>query len=481
MHRIILIFFFLLPTLLFAQKQDYYWPFGSDQDSQPGVQASEIRFNKLPIEARTREGGLEFDNNKASICDENGALLFYTNGCAVANQHHEIMPHGDSLNFDDFFVEFWGDDCGNGYPGKYNIYIIDAPENDSLFYIIHKVWEETSELPTNFSNRIQYSIVNIHADNGNGDVIVKNEVVVMDSVESGYLALIKKQNGIDWWILQPGLAPDLFHRLEVTADGVQDLAPQYIQRHYDPIQTGSSGGAKFSPDGTKYCYYSTYDGLYLYDFDRSTGLLSNLRLMDTDVLPLVNISDIEFSPNSRFIYFNVVDTLYQLDSWEPDLADGVRLIAPWNGVADPLNQHSFSNIQAGPDCRIYVRTGASTNSFHVVHDPDELGTACNFEQQAIQLPYIAARSGFPHFPQWRVDETEKCDDSLVTMFGELVYTTTNLNLYPNPASDWLQVELPDQYPNGRLVVYDVLGNVWMDSADEQNGDYQSQRTLDTSA
>ena len=65
--------------MLAQNKQDYYWPFGTDQGrNEPGVQAIEFDFSKLPFEPEQRNGGLEFDQNNASICDKDGNLLFYT-------------------------------------------------------------------------------------------------------------------------------------------------------------------------------------------------------------------------------------------------------------------------------------------------------------------------------------------------------------------------------------------------------------------
>jgi len=103
------LFILLHVTLVSAQKQDYYWPFGKDWDlEEPGVQAIEIDFNVAPLNARIREGELYFDQNNASICDKDGKLLFYSNGCAVANRHHQIMPNGDSINRGRYFNEWWG-------------------------------------------------------------------------------------------------------------------------------------------------------------------------------------------------------------------------------------------------------------------------------------------------------------------------------------------------------------------------------------
>ena len=87
-------------TLLSAQfKQDYYWPFAKDRVSEEdGVQAFAFDFNVQPFEPSLRESDLAFDQMNASICDPEGNLLMYTNGCAVANRNHQMMPNGDSIN-----------------------------------------------------------------------------------------------------------------------------------------------------------------------------------------------------------------------------------------------------------------------------------------------------------------------------------------------------------------------------------------------
>ena len=96
-------------------KQDYYWPFGfGDQDN---VMPFAFDFNARPYAPVLRASNIWFDQNNASICDQEGQLLFYTNGCAVANRLHEIMPEGDSINAGRWFDEFWGGDCIEGYVG----------------------------------------------------------------------------------------------------------------------------------------------------------------------------------------------------------------------------------------------------------------------------------------------------------------------------------------------------------------------------
>jgi hypothetical protein len=125
--------------LSYAQnKQDYVWVFGHDFPDDNKVDGYIMDFNIKPIEPQNYEVNTRMDSNNASICDENGNLLFYTNGCHVMSADGSVMENGDSLNYDEWIEYFWRDDCVFGYPGAQDIMILTDPGNINHFYIIHK-------------------------------------------------------------------------------------------------------------------------------------------------------------------------------------------------------------------------------------------------------------------------------------------------------------------------------------------------------
>ena len=112
----------LTSTQLSAQnKRDYHWFFGGDGIPGPEFGAIHWDFNQKPSVPGTRDAGLSFGQNNTSISTEDGELLFYSNGCAVANRFHQVMPNGDSINAGDFFDDWWDGDCISGYPGRQGI------------------------------------------------------------------------------------------------------------------------------------------------------------------------------------------------------------------------------------------------------------------------------------------------------------------------------------------------------------------------
>ena len=450
----------LLPMLGSSQaKQDYYWPFGLG--AQDNLMPFAFDFNVSPFVPVLRESNVWFNQNNASICDKQGNLLFYTNGCAVANRLHEIMPEGDSINAGRWFGEFWGGDCSRGYTGTQDISILPDPGNQEGYYIFHKPTSYKPENPDvnkRFSkDSLQYSYVDMSLDEGRGDVVIKNHTFFRDSLAASYLTAILHDNQEDYWIMNP-VFPEGFLVLLLNDEGIESKIIDGPV--WDIRKTSSSGHARFSPDGKQFALFNQFDGLYLYDFDRMDGALSEEQHIPF-ISPETGIfATCEWSPNSRFLYMSKFDTLWQLDTWAEPLDTGLQIIEV---KTEPSSvSPNFLVAALGPDCRIYIRGKSSAFTMHVIHKPDELGTACDFQQNGIQLPYISSAGSFPNFPRFRVDEEEKCDPSIVSIVGETVWWRRDLSAYPSPATEHITVELPLEITKGRLYVMDMQGQLIYD-------------------
>lgn len=431
-----LLFLLLIPffTLFSQSKQDYIWFFGLDNDhSVPGNQAYRFDFKIKSFEIQKANNGLGIDNNNASICDKNGNLLFYTNGCAVLNRNAEIMPNGDSINEDIWKEIFNWDNCDLGYPGFEDIIILNVPNSENLFCILHKP-AKFNGFGKKDSIHLQYTLVDMSLDNGLGDVVGKNVDFYTDNnCLVSYLTAIQHHNGEDWWVLQPQKDTNVYLTFLINETGIHKEKEQSIGKVFD-WNASASGTAKFNPDGTKYAYYNESDGLLLFDFDRSNGLLSNYQqVVPFDTMGYGIFCSVEWSPNSRFIYTASRDKLHQIDTWEEDLQDGIVLIDTYDGTRNPF-ANTFFLMAQGPDCRIYMCSTSGNKTYHVINKPNEKGLACDFAQNGLVLPYEAGSGSMPNFPRWRVDEEDKCDSTIVSIFGDYVWYRRDLKVYPNPSS-----------------------------------------------
>ena len=471
---IILILFQLFISDSQAQKEDYVWIFGFD-NSPPIGNNETYYFDFNQGSSPKGMAGLSplwIRGNNASICDAEGHLLFYTNGCHVADANHDIMPNGSGINEGEFIEEFRQDTCIN-YPGLQDLLFLNDPGNNDGYYLIHKRIRNES----NFPRELNYSYIDKTLNGGLGDISDKNQTIA-DSIDFmyNYLTAIHHANGVDWWLLQLSQDEKIYFYL-INNAGIELSHVEIIDTEF-VINSSGSGTAKFSPDGEKYAFFNPYNNLFLYDFDREFGDLDNLQTLEILNTPnnVPRFSSIEWSPNSRFLYIASEDVLYQIDTWEDNLEDGLVLIDTWNGVQDPFNT-TFVLMASAPDCKIYMCSGSGTFSYHVINKPNEKGVACDFVQQGIRLPFVSATATMPNFPRFRVDEEDKCNDAITSIFGDQVFYRRDMHVYPNPVRDILNIEIPEGH-RGRIVVIDMMGQlVWSGDSDRYSGEVQIDLSL----
>lgn len=91
---------------------------------------------------------------------------------------------------------------------------------------------------------------------------------------------------------------------------------------------------------------------------------------------------------------------------------------------------------------------------HVIHNPDLKGFACDLEQNAIELP-ITNRRGLPYIPHYNdlnVGEND-CDPSDI----ETTLKAFKVDVFPNPASNFLSLELNHFHTNAEFQLHSVTG------------------------
>jgi len=461
MKNLYLILLQLLFTVaLFAQsKQDYIWLFGVDDEVFPSETGYLFNFNNAPFRVTEHDNNIGIGSGNASICDRDGNLLMYMNGCAVMNRNYEMMPNGDSLSYN-IIWEFAQYDCRLGIGGFQDHLVLPDPGKENEFYILHKP-KIFNGLGLIDSIPLWYSKIDMSLENGNGDVTLKNEILdAGPRFLVSYLTAIHHDNGKDWWVIQAPIEDSLFHTYLIDEEGIQLKEIQNSHHYFTRNHTSASGTAKFSPDGTKYAMYNEVDGLLVYGFNRETGQLT----YEERIIPYIHTGEsvfcsVEWSPDSRFIYTASSIYLHQIDTWEGNIQEnGVRLIDTYNGTQDPFSTNFFIMAQA-PDCKIYMAPQSGTRSYHVIHNPNELGSDCNFVQNGLKLPQLSNFGGMPNFPRFRVDEDDKCDPKLTSVFGDAVYYRKSLKVYPSPSAGRYKVEIPDGFLDGNLLVIDLNGRI----------------------
>ncbi|MBK6481621.1 MAG: T9SS type A sorting domain-containing protein [Chitinophagaceae bacterium] len=423
---------FAIKTL--AQNQDAIWLLSINSiniDDKCGID-----FNVLPADTFIDYRKLGFIITNASICDTSGNILFYTNGIYVANRDHDTLWNSGNFNPGYASDYYW-------YPGlgfSQGAIILTRPDYPEKYLIFHVSGEEFEAYGENQLQPLHLGMseVDMTLDGGLGGIPVnkKNIPIVEDTVTQGRITAVKHANGRDWWVVQHKFYSDVFYTVLVQPDTVV-VSSQAV----GPVQTSNDivGMAKFSPDGSRYCYMN-YDLTFdLFDFDRCSGELSNhQRLEVPDSLSIVPYTlGSEFSSSGQFLYINTFEHLYQYNLWSSDIQQSVIEIATWDTTYLPTATWFFLP-QRAPDGKIYISTYNSTEYLHVIDNPDSLGLACSFSQHSFALGEHNTTT--PNFPNYQLGKLEgsPCD----TLFSGMEHASNEnkgLSLAPNPATDRVEI------------------------------------------
>jgi hypothetical protein len=445
-------------TALYAQKHDYVWVIGDDNQTADTTHGgATIDFNQLPVEAKYHYREINMFMTNASICDTSGKLLFYTNGCDIAGADDEILFNGSDIN-PGAYHDILCDDIGRGYTAGYpSAVILPAPERDSIFYIFHKSVQYISA-PVEFAfvDRLLYSVLKVKGNKKT--VLEKNIPVIVDSLAAGEMNAIKHANGKDWWIISPRRNSNQFYVFLFTKDGIIDTLIQTIGNIPPPDKEGY-GQTTFSPDGDKMIRFYPHEDIWLYHFDRSTGLFTGFDTIHIDFGSFLAFDGgCAVSPNGRFLYIMALTKAYQFDLLASDISSSQTTIATWDGFVDPI-AIAFWLCQLGPDCKIYVIGGGDTRYYHIIHNPDEPGLACNFEQRGLVLP-VPSGASIPYFPNYRlgpIDNPGLPCTATVAISSPPGRLYPGVRVYPNPTGGQLTVSLEGTMGQKHIVLQNMYG------------------------
>jgi len=173
------------------------------------------------------------DEGASSICDDNGNILFYTNGVTVYNRKHEVMLNGDGL-------------AGN-ISAVQSAIIVPLPGSPDLYFIF-----TTDAVENNFVNGYTYSMVDMARDNGFGEVISKNSLLWGSCTER--MAAVRHADGVSVWLITNDNNSNTFRSWLIDCSGIH-LTPVVssvgiVLNTHRLVNTGS---IKVSPDGTQLC------------------------------------------------------------------------------------------------------------------------------------------------------------------------------------------------------------------------------------
>ncbi len=333
-----------------------------------------VSFN-TGIPVALTDGQMETNEGCATLCDTDGNLLFYTDGISIWNKNHQVMPNGNDL-------------MGNPSASQSAI-ITPYPQNDSL-YLVFTVDARENDL----QNGLRYSIINMALDSGLGDVTSEKNILLHAPVSERITSVIKN-NQTDYWIIVHEWGTNRYLSYSITSSGVdtvpvvsdigcENLGGNFTQQH-------SIGYMKANIDGDKIAVanFRNYGFFELFDFDKSTGILSNVITSNDDFYRPYGV---EFSPSGDVLYGSIMGgeyhngKIYQFDLTQDNPLSNPTLIGS--------SSHHLCALQLGPNGKIYTAI-KYYEYLGVINEPEKLGATCNFIHDAVYLEGNTSGLGLP--------------------------------------------------------------------------------------
>lgn len=306
-----------------------------------------------------------------------GEPLFYTDGAIVYNRFHQIMPNGIGIR-------------GSQLAQQPVILLADSGDANRV-YVVTADAPRYIGMPDTTRHGITYSIVDLNADGGRGDVVVKN--ITMLSPATGRLTAFRLCDGSGFWIAAHEWGSDRFFAWRLSARGIEPPVISSIgitiggSRWFDAQQSGQMA---FSPDGQKLAIIINYDHLLqIFRFDNTTGVLS-------DAITIGNGPNwgLAFSPDARLLYTTNADSLfgsplaqYAIHEHHADSIQSSMVVLDRYDDPDSAFPRQLHN---GPDGRIYLAMAdpisPGQRSLDVITNPNARGLAAGLVKRAVSLP-----------------------------------------------------------------------------------------------
>ena len=330
-----------------------------------------LDFNQQPTAAIADANMMFSAEGCATISDEDGNLLFYTNGSTVWNRDHEIMQGGTNI--------------GGDSTASQGVVILPFAEEETMFYVF-----TAKEVYGDLMYDMRYSIVDMKKDLSLGAVVLKDLPFFQNSIEK------VTASGFDapYFVVGHEFGNNSFRINLVTDLGIgptvfSPMGEQLVLQ--EPSE--ATGYMRFAPGAENFVNLIPGRNVFeIFDLEDTvnTRRFFNSRLIDTEESS--DLYGLEFSTDGLNLAISTSGSLiaYNLDSLDTD-----------NEISDIINtkvtETSLSNygaLQVGSDQQIYLAVDNSPSVYTVNLSPNTISI-----NQPIDLLGRTSRLGLPNFTQ----------------------------------------------------------------------------------
>lgn len=296
---------------------------------------------------------------RTTICNEQGVPLFHTDGDYFWKTDGTLMNNGGpTLNQE------------SGPSGYSKPFILPHPGNDQQYYVFTHNHDYTLPFNSAFSGTLYYDLVDI----SQGPKVIEKKVKFLTACP-GMFDYVLKSNGKDYWFIAHSAGYD-FKIYSLDKNGFNWNTPltQTIGNYFDKKNTVATsilleGDLLYVKNNND--AFNRTDITERYNFDRTTGKLSNRKVMIGIPFPAT------LSPSGRFAYtyeaandFKRYTFQYDMFLNTPQEISASRTLILNSNVSDNTGRSKIHKL--APNGKIYIHEGNNKN-LSVIDNPDKKG------------------------------------------------------------------------------------------------------------
>jgi len=345
---------------LVAQRQTQNWYFGRNAG---------LSFATTPPTALLT-GALNTFEGCASFSDDQGSLLFYTDGMNVYNKNHQLMPNGSGLMGNPSSAQSGIIVPNSSTPTKFYVFTVDAEGGN---------------------NGLRYSEVDLALNGGLGDVIAGTKNTPLFSPSEEKIAAVKHPSipGA-FWVIAHGFNNNHFYSYLINGNVIGSP----VISNVGSIANGAWGYLAISSNSSRLACAYRNQGFELYDFNSNSGEVSNPILLSNQT----GCYGLSFSPNNSILYGCNIETGAILQ-WNLNAGSSADIINSLFQVGTGQGaSYRGGAIQLGLDNKLYI-PHYEQPFLSVINSPNVIGAGCNLQHAAINLQGRNATLGLPPFIQ----------------------------------------------------------------------------------
>ena len=410
-YKLTLLIFLCFNMISFGQQENANWYFGN---------GAGLNFNgaATPIfDGQTTN--LHYQS--ATVSDDDGNLLFYTDGSTVWNGNHQVIGSGLNGGSRTVSIVPMPGDCN-----KYYVFtiLIDHPTiGDDYFYSIVDIENNT--------------ITNLNTNLNLLPIAEKDEIR-----RENHMTVATHADGESYWLI---LNPfDELLSILITSNGISNTPVITPEDQFSEYHFGFKGtsGISISPNMQRIAYakvlidndpppygFTRVNRAYVFTFDNLTGTFtyekgnsSYVNPSNPNPSPYEPFQAFEFSQNSQVLYSILADETnnsynigqMNLQTSSPYLS-GIIL----NSFQGGNGLSNSPTLVRGIDNKIYVPK--SGTKLDVINSPNTLGLGCNYQSNQIDLGRVTRK--LPQQVQIQNNtnncDTDPCEGTSITIENKI--------------------------------------------------------------